>query len=222
MRKQTHIYIARLSVENIIISEKLIKIRHISKWAFYFGTVLPDLSITQFRHPHYYEKSSEYVFNKLDKIERKPTKGLVDAIRLGEMAHYLCDFCCYAHNGGSIGRIFEHLLYERKINRYILNNYHTLQDMITNSMPVNKNTGEAIKKIKNELEDYRNMEPSYDRDIMKSINITTIIYFDILLNQSGSSVQCERIVQENSCILPLSTSMSSKVQISHPGFDSKK
>lgn len=183
MKKNTHYRIARLSVENIIPTETPAKSRQLSKWAFYFGTILPDLSFTQFTHPHYYEKSSDYVFNKLYKIENKPAKGIRDAIKLGEMVHYLCDFCCFAHLGGSIGKISEHLQYERNIGQYVLDNYCSLQKIIASVFSIDENTKAPIEQIKYELEDYRNKEPGFDWDIMKSVRITAIIYFDILRSE---------------------------------------
>lgn len=183
MKKQTHFHIARLSVENSGKSKAFTGSGQISKWAFYFGTILPDLSFTQFTHPHYYDKSSDYVFDKLYQIENKTAKGIADAVRLGKIVHYLCDFCCFAHHGGSIGKISEHFLYERRMEKYVSDNYRSLQQRTALCIPVKESTAEPIEQIKTELADYKNMEPGFERDIMKSIQITAIIYFGILCNQ---------------------------------------
>gem|GEM_PF-340767 len=184
MKKRTHYQIARLSVENNENIDKFTFKNQVQKWAFYFGTILPDLTITQFRHPHFYRKSYDYVFNKLDQMEEKAMMRISDAIKLGEIVHYLSDFCCYAHIGGSIGKVSEHIRYEKNIHQYVMDNYHKLQNRFSDNRMVNADYNNVINLIKNELSDYKTMEPSFDLDIKKSINISKIIYFGILLNQN--------------------------------------
>lgn len=183
MKKRTHFNIARLSVENNSQPELFNEKGFIYKWAFYLGTILPDLTITQFIHPHYYVKSANYVFDKLCKIERKTNKSVLDAIRLGEMVHYLSDYCCFVHKNGSIGRPSEHLYYETCIRKYVLNNYQNLQLKITSNRAEYENSIEIIEQIKKKLQDYSKMAPCFDLDIMKSVEIATIIYQGILQKQ---------------------------------------
>jgi len=184
VKKLTHFNIARLSIENISQPEKVTIDRIIYKWAFYLGTILPDLSITQFLHPHYYEKSSDYVFQSLCRIEGKDVKNIADAIRLGEMVHYLSDFCCFAHKDGCIGKISEHLNYERSIHKYLLENYPILQQTISKEMPTYERSAEILEQIKQKLVDYSEMAPCFERDIIKSVEILSIVYSGILQKQT--------------------------------------
>jgi len=179
MKKRTHFNIARLTIENKqpeLVTEK----RAIYKWAFYLGTILPDLSITQFIHPHFYAKSSDYVFDKLYKLERKSEKGLLDAMKLGEVVHYLSDYCCFVHKNGSIGKFSEHFLYEKRMNKYVVNNYQKLQRIISKKFIVDESSVEILEQIKIKLADYSMMVPSFDLDIMKSVELSSIIYYGIL------------------------------------------
>lgn len=182
MKKRTHFYIARLSVESKKATDSDSGQKIIKEWAFYLGTILPDLSVFQFIHPHYYDRSSVYVFHKLSKIACKPARGVRDAIRLGELVHYLCDFCCYAHIGGKLGCVSEHLQYERGIQQYVINNYNYLGAKVNCCLPESGTAEEIMKQVKSELTDYYNRSPSYQLDIMKSANISAIIYYGLVYN----------------------------------------
>jgi hypothetical protein len=185
-KKRTHFYIARLSIESMNNTDKCIESKKVDKWAFYLGAILPDLSMTQFLHPHYYERSSEYVFNKLIKIACKPTKNLADIVRLGEMVHYLSDFCCYAHVGGGIGCISEHLFYEKRIHQFVKNHYSDLQWTIDCNSFDSRTADNVIEQVKDELIDYYNKTPGYQLDIMKSVKIAAMIYYGILFRYSDN------------------------------------
>lgn len=187
MRKRSHFHIARLSADNTILTNFVTEKSTIMKWAFYLGAILPDLTVTQLFHPHFYGKSSDYVFERLSRIADKPEKGIVDAIILGEMAHYLCDFCCYAHIGGSIGKASEHLRYEKRLYKYLLDNYRHDMNQILFRLTRYDISGEILEQIKNTLEDYRKSEPSFDLDITNSIKLAAMIYHGLLLNQEDSS-----------------------------------
>ncbi len=187
MKKSTHFRIARLAVNNIELPYSNFDIKKMNRWAFYIGSVLPDLSVNQFIHPHYYEKSSEYVFDKLNLIMQKPVKKISDALVLGEMTHYLCDFCCFAHIGGSIGKASEHLMYERKIHKYLLKNQQSLVDIISFDKCKLENYSDRINRIKDQLSYYRMKEPCYKWDIVNTLFMTSIIYGEIFRNMAGNS-----------------------------------
>ena len=185
MRKKTHFRIARLAINNTKLPYTDSEKQTLKRWAFYLGSILPDLSVNQFIHPHYYEKSSEYVFDKLNLIVSKPVKKISDAIVLGEMVHYLCDFCCFAHIGGSIGKASEHLMYERKIHKYLLKNQQSFIDIFSFDIYSLENYSDRIiDHVKNQLSNYRMMEPSYAWDIINTILITSNIYCEMLSDKA--------------------------------------
>jgi hypothetical protein len=186
MRKRTHFRIARLAINNIKPLYSDSEIKTTKRWAFYIGTILPDLSVNQFIHPHYYEKSSEYVFDKLNLIMQKPVKKISDVLVLGEMTHYLCDFCCFAHIGGSIGKASEHLIYERKIHKYLLKNQQSLVELISLNKYKLDSFHDRIDQVKDQLSYYKTKEPSYAWDIVNTIFITSNIYGALLDNMTGN------------------------------------
>lgn len=185
MKKRTHFHIARLSVENSRLPGSIPVRNLIYEWAFYLGTILPDLTVTQFVHPHYYERSSGYVFGRLNRLIGKPVKGITDAIISGEIVHYLCDYCCYAHIGGSIGKVSEHLDYERGIHKYLMDNYQSYQWRIFGNLSCG-NPGGIAEQVQHGLAEYRRMEPGYDWDIMNSIRMAALIYQGLLLDQADT------------------------------------
>ena len=117
---------------------------------------------------------------------QKPVKKISDVLVLGEMTHYLCDFCCFAHIGGSIGKASEHLIYERKIHKYLLKNQNSLVEIITIDKYNLENFHDRIDQVKDQLSYYRTKEPSYAWDIVNTIFITSNIYGALLRNMTGN------------------------------------
>lgn len=62
---------------------------------------------------------------KLEQLSGK--KSLFTIFVYGKMAHYVSDFCCSVHSGGSIGNIREHIQYEHALNRYAQEKYDLLK-----------------------------------------------------------------------------------------------
>lgn len=180
MKKRTHLNIARLSIENKAPNYKNINCKLVYKELFFLGTILPDLSIMQFVHPHYYTKSADYIFGKLIRIKEKPYNGIKDALVLGKIVHYLSDYCCYVHHNGCIGNISKHALYESKLNEYVLENYQDLCKNVSKKYSRNEDSVDIIVQIRNKLTDYSNMIPSFDADILTSIEISSIVFYGIL------------------------------------------
>ncbi len=167
MNKRTHWNIARLSVNNL---EELIpeyKLTKIKKFLFYLGAIEPDLSIFQFIHPHFYEKSSDYIFSKIEKLYKR-NHNLIESYLLGNLVHYLCDFCCYAHRKGCMGQLIDHFIYERRISRYLTINFEDYIKMPYTKLNVTKPT-DIIWYIDANIMQYKKMKPSFVVDIEKSL-----------------------------------------------------
>lgn len=92
---------------------------------FCIGALIPDLTLMQLVHPHFYSRSGKYIINKINKLSGRTS--IYALLELGKSAHYVSDFCCSAHFGGGIGNVFEHILYERNLNVYAAENYSELQ-----------------------------------------------------------------------------------------------
>lgn len=118
MNLPTHYIIAKLAAENAGLT--LVK-----RTAFCIGAMLPDLSPNQFIHRHFYRKSGEYIMKKLQRLSGK--SSVFSLLAMGKAAHYVSDFCCSVHFGGSIGNARQHLLYEQQLHRYAAEKYPTLK-----------------------------------------------------------------------------------------------
>lgn len=90
---RTHLNIARLSIRETNESSQKCKIGGFKKIMFYLEIIVPDLSIMQFIHPHLHERSSEYIYSKIKRMQEKDKYGLFSVYELGKTVHYLCDFC---------------------------------------------------------------------------------------------------------------------------------
>ena len=166
---------ARLTMNEI--EKKLIsyKLPFYKKIMFYMGTMEPDFSIKQFIYPHYYVKSSEYVYKKIQLLKEKAEIDGSFMYEFGKVVHYFNDFCCYVHRTGDAGNLQEHMVYERKINRYLLKKRKDIHMEIKDRGTVEtyKNIVDTIETI---LAEYKMAEPSCQLDIDKSIEISIVLY----------------------------------------------
>ena len=134
----------------------------------------------QFAHPHYYEKSSGYIYLKILKLKGKERSGLLEAYRLGTLVHYLCDFCCYAHISGGIGAITGHVNYERKISKYLNKNYSLFHKELSRGQIKETKYADIISFIDEAIKQYKISKPSYLIDIKKSIEVSSALIFDMV------------------------------------------
>lgn len=118
MKLRTHFIITKIAAEYCDAS-------FWQKTIFCIGSLIPDLSPMQFIYRHFYSCSGNYVFRKLEELSGKTSPYAI--LTYGKMAHYLSDFCCSVHSGNGVGNIREHILYERQLNRYAVENYEQLK-----------------------------------------------------------------------------------------------
>lgn len=117
MKLRTHFLIADITARRCRLSG-------IRRAAFCIGSLIPDLTFTQLTHPHFFSCSGKYVLRRVKSLSGH--SSIAAYLELGKMAHYASDFCCSVHLGRNIGSIREHLLYERRLNRFAVNNYRSL------------------------------------------------------------------------------------------------
>ena len=113
MKPRTHDRIAGIAAAQADFSP-------LERHLFCLGAAIPDYLPTQFLHRHFYQKSADYVFRKLQKYSGRTS--LFALFRLGELTHYMSDFCCSVHRSGGIGNPRLHLSYERQMQRYFMEN----------------------------------------------------------------------------------------------------
>ena len=137
----------------------------------------------------FYEKSSEYIYSEIRRLNQKEKSGLLDEYDLGKLAHYLSDFCCYAHINGDIGGLADHIGYEMGINRYLNENYDRLQEEILQNKTGMEKQTDMIRYVEENIKDYRPEEPCYSIDIEKSIEISTALLLNVLCDVKSVSFQ---------------------------------
>jgi hypothetical protein len=154
MTLRTHFLISEIAAERSGFS----RCRRI---IFCIGSLIPDLSPMQLIRSHFYAKSGKYVFERLEKLSRK-NNTLRTVFEYGKLAHYVSDFCCSVHSGGSVGNIRRHVMYELRLGRYAVHEYESLRHEYISSSPEL-----SLKKI---LSEYISAEKSdFRKDIISAI-----------------------------------------------------
>ncbi len=189
MKVKTHVKLGELS---------LIKNRHaipkgFSKFMFNFGLVMVDQSWLVKTHPHYMQKSLDYINEKIEELLSIKSFNAYYSMQLGIVVHYLCDFCCNSHISGSIGKISYHLKYERELQKYLFNNFDILKNKIlnkSNNLNLTFHNMSSIKtSIDNTLRNYINGDSSYFWDIKHCVQISSFVcsmIFNFNINLSNS------------------------------------
>lgn len=85
----------------------------LSKWAFTFGNVKPDLPPACFKDRHTLDNYLFIVYDKANQLINNDLDLKDFSIKLGEVCHFVCDFFCYYHLNDKLHKkIFSHLFYE--------------------------------------------------------------------------------------------------------------
>lgn len=159
MKLRTHYLIAGIAADNSGLSG-------LKKFLFCVGALLPDLSVMQFFYPHFYKRSGEYVFRKLEDLSG--SYSLLSVLELGKMAHYCSDFCCKAHIGGGIGCVKEHVRYERELNDFAEENFHRLySECMKTSAPA------SLKALLNEY--YSRKDSDFQNDFVMAVKASSAV-----------------------------------------------
>ncbi|EKQ53286.1 MULTISPECIES: zinc dependent phospholipase C family protein [unclassified Clostridium] len=197
MKIKTHLKLAELSlIKNVpIIPEGF------SMFMFNFGLVMVDQSWLVKTHPHYMQKSLEYINKKIEDLFSIKKFNSYSSMQLGVIVHYLCDFCCHSHTSGSVGNISFHLKYERELQKYLIRNFDVLKNELSfNSdfhLPTNNIT--TLKSAVNDrLVRYFKGDASYFWDIIHCIEISSLVcssIFNFNLNFSNKTEYIKRQLQ---------------------------
>lgn len=176
MNLKTHLFIAKKIIKN---NKDNVLLKYYSPF-FYLGTILPDLVASYKVHPHYFEESSEYIYNKIEKISNSGKLNIFNSIRAGMIVHYLCDFCCYAHIRGNFDSLRSHLKYEKDLENFIfdkegaeiaIDNDITTEGSNIPYVPLSLNS-----YIHNEIKSYRLGEHSYNWDYTKATEVCSTVF----------------------------------------------
>jgi len=189
MKVKTHVKLAELSlISNINIIPK-----EFSMFMFNFGLVMVDQSWLVKTHPHYMQKSLEYITKKIEELLSVKKFNAYHSMQLGIVVHYLCDFCCNSHITGSIGNISYHLKYERELQKHLFSNFDIFKNNLHKKSHNMNLTLNNISSIKTSIEDtllkYTKGQASYLWDITHCVEISSIVcsaIFNFNLNFSNN------------------------------------
>ncbi|WP_294394715.1 zinc dependent phospholipase C family protein [uncultured Clostridium sp.] len=186
MKVRTHFHLAKLSLSNIKSSYP----ENFSLNMFYLGTILADCCWLTYTNPHFYKKSEKYVEKKLDLLLEKDRFNWYNSLQLGIVIHYLCDFCCYSHITDKVGNINDHMIYERKIQKYLLENM-----TIFNGQHKNKNSRRIYdlqKIIEKQILKYRKGRQCFKWDIQNCIEMSSNVC-EVIFRKFENKELCRKI-----------------------------
>lgn len=112
MRKKSHLSLAGYLIRELRLEEL---VNH--KKAFYFGSILPDLTPKMITSPHQFMTSFEDLKAYIHGIAADGESGTYNERvlwrRIGVVMHYLADYFTFPHNASYDGNLKDHCMYER-------------------------------------------------------------------------------------------------------------
>lgn len=116
MRKKSHIILARYLVHES--GNKELK-KH--KYAFYLGSILPDIKPSFLYRRHEFYGTFPFLQEKIRQLSTKELKngmrGSKYYRKLGEVSHYIADYFTFPHNKKFTGGFREHCSYEEELKK---------------------------------------------------------------------------------------------------------
>lgn len=173
MKANTHVNLVKLAICKTELLLPEWDISELTKKIIMIGAFEADCNPLRFVHPHYYQKSGEYILKKAESLF---TESKISSLELGVIFHYLADFCCQAHINGNIGNIKEHMRYEKKLAEECCKRQIELK-MSKVELPKPENTIDYIERM---LKTYRETSPSMLKDLTTAVNITTALLFNLV------------------------------------------
>lgn len=173
MKIKTHLKLAHLSLAN----SKEAHQKHFNRPFFYLGVILADMSWLSKTHPHYASRSLDYIQNKIHQLMNKKLNAY-HSMQFGIIMHYLCDFCCVAHQSHSVGNLKAHISYERALAAYM--NEHIQHFIQPNSTIASPNADHFNYFLENHLKAYRKHQESYHWDLHMATQLGTTFCHTIL------------------------------------------
>lgn len=133
MRKKSHISLTRGVVHGLDIDE-----RFGHRVSLYFGSILPDCTVSFLTKRHCIEETFDVCKKKMEKfLEHYKTKKkgltIMSSIRMGVVLHYVADYFTFPHNSHYPGNLKDHCVYEENLKhqmRSFMNNRRESRDCL--------------------------------------------------------------------------------------------
>lgn len=183
MNLESHVYISKLVYEQ---TTRVFPI-HLSKKFFRAGNVLTDYSPLVWTHPHYFTVSWDFLAKYIDRVSSLGSdEDAIDpdnilSFQLGIICHYITDFFCRAHIRSGIGPKREHLQYEDFLDNY----RNSITDRLDKTdwlkdFEVSETVTELKETLKKDIEEYRALPASPERDITMAISHSIQVMVSII------------------------------------------
>ncbi|MFT4144771.1 MAG: zinc dependent phospholipase C family protein [Mobilitalea sp.] len=116
----THLYMAKVLYQHFNEEIKL------DPHSFSYGNIKPDLP-SRTRAHHTLDNCLATVCEKANQLLEKEMTVKTFSVILGEICHYVCDFCCYPHYNEELhNQNFKHFTYELKLHKKLLHKKYIL------------------------------------------------------------------------------------------------
>ena len=180
MKKRTHYRMSQLILKHIEDKAPHLLPSIGYQRVFLWGSVEPDLSITQFTTPHFWNKSKDKIYAKIDELFQKEELSMWDMYQMGRLCHYLSDFCCYAHIDDRIGNPKDHVLYELGLQNYLFSHV----EEFSRGRILLEPTVDFIPFTDALICEYRKGESNYARDIELAMTLSGMFVYNLLLGEN--------------------------------------
>lgn len=170
MKIKTHLKLAKLS---------LMKCNHkeFDKFSlpfFYLGVICADMSWLSKTRPHYASRSLPYIETKIDKLSFKQFSRY-RSMQMGIVVHYLCDFCCVAHQGHSAGNLKSHIEYEKALAAHFKKIFPTLKKQYEEVYLPDTFKDQSLSDFKTFLHDHLHTYHEGKRSLHWDIEMATLL-----------------------------------------------
>lgn len=163
MRKKSHISLARGVVHGLDMDE-----RFGHRLSLYFGSILPDCTISFLTKRHCMEETFDVCEKKMIGFlehykTRKKGISICSSVRMGVVLHYIADYFTFPHNAHYPGNLKDHCVYEESLKhqmRRFINNRRGSVDCV-----YDKRNAREIKSISDLLAYVREKHEKYVNDI---------------------------------------------------------
>ena len=118
MRKKSHIILARY-----LVHESKNKELKEHKYAFYLGSILPDIKPSFLYRKHEFYGTFPHLQERIRQLSTKEYKDSKSEAKyyrkLGEISHYIADYFTFPHNKKFAGGFREHCSYEEELKKQL-------------------------------------------------------------------------------------------------------
>lgn len=157
---------------------------------FAFGCIVPDYIR---RHPiHICNKTFDIAMDMFFSL-KDDKNAKISHLNLGQVCHYICDYCCYAH-GKKYYSLLYHRIYEVRIQKYYFANREKIllwyekykssnqriNNQITDKDSLCKYIREQVERLEKKNDSYNDKYWCMNKSIMKNDIKMAYILLDIM------------------------------------------